>query len=47
MECPIGSKAAKTVVAMKDIAVEIDPDGGITSIKVSEGSWMSAMNDVK
>ena len=41
------SGAAKTAVAMKDVDVEIDLNGNVSSKKVSDGSWMSAMNDVK
>ena len=47
MEQPIASKAAKTAVAMKDVDVDIDPDGDVSSMKVGDGSWMSALNDVE
>ena len=47
MECPIGSKEAKTAALMKDTDIDIDPDGDLSSVKVSDGSWKSAMNDVK
>ena len=47
VEHPIGSKAAKTAVAMKDVDIDIDPDGDVARVKVSDGSWISAMNDVK
>ena len=47
MEHPIGSKAAKTVAMIKNVDIDIDPDGDVTSVKASDGSWMSAMNDVK
>ena len=38
---------AKTAVAMKDIDIEIDPDGDVSSMKVSDRLWMSAVNDVE
>ena len=47
MKCHIVSKAAKTAVVMKDSDIDIDPDGDVASMKLSDGSWMSAMNDVK
>ena len=47
MENPIGGKAAKTAVMIKDVNIDIDPDGYVANMKVSDGSWMSAMNDVK
>ena len=47
MECPIGSNATQSETAMNDIYIDIDPDGDISIMKVSEGSWISAINDVK
>ena len=47
MESPNGSKAAKTAAVTKDIDVDIDPDGVVSSMKVSDVSWMLAMIDVK
>ena len=47
MERPIGSKAAKKAAAMRGIDIDIDPDGDISNMKVSDGSLMSAMNEVK
>ena len=49
MECPIGSKAAKTAVMTRDIYIDIDvdPDEGVASMKESDGSWMTAMYDIK
>ena len=40
-------KVGKTVVAMKDIDIDIDPDEDLSSMKVSDGSWISTINDVK
>ena len=47
MEHPIGSKVAKTSATMKDVNVDIDPDGDVASMKVSNGLWMLVVNDVK
>ena len=47
MEHPIGSKAAKTALTMKKLELEMDPNGDPSSIKVSDESWIPAMNDVK
>ena len=47
MEHRIGSKGAKTAFAMKDVEIDVDPDGDVISMKVHDWSWMSAMNDVK
>ena len=32
---------------MKDVNVNIDPDQDLSSMKASDRSWISAMNDVK
>ena len=40
MECPIGSKATKTALAMTEVELEMDPDGDTFSKKGSDGSWM-------
>ena len=47
MEHPVGSKAATKAAAMNDIDIDIDPDGDVSSVKVSDRLWMSALNDVK
>ena len=41
MEFPIGSEAQKTAAAMKDVGFEIDPDGDVSCMKVSDGLLMS------
>ena len=45
MEHPIESKVANTAAKMRDVDVDIDPDGDVASMKVSDRSWMSAMNE--
>ena len=47
IEHPIRRKAAKTAATMRDIDIDIDPDGDVASMKVSDGLLISAMNDVK
>ena len=47
IEHPIGSKAAKKASAMKDVDFDTGPDGDAASMKESDRSWTSAMNDVK
>ena len=32
---------------MREINIDIDPEGDVASMKGSNRSWMSAMNDVK
>ena len=46
-EYPIRRKAAKTAVMMRDVDINIDQDRDVDSVKMSDGSWMSALNDVK
>ena len=36
MKCSLGSKAAKTAAAMKDVDIDIDPERDASSMKVSD-----------
>ena len=40
MEPPRASTAEKAEVVIKDVKLEMDPDDKVSSIKVSDGSWL-------
>ena len=47
MEHPVGTKAATIAAMTRGIDIDINPDRDVLSLKKIDGSWITAMNDIK